>query len=138
MHLLDFMRVLYHNSRAPSRLRTIPCLAGRGSIAVESSLHLSHLRPDYVSSDIVPTKAEVIAVVGIQATLQQGSNRSRTCKATPRVPIIPICQIPKQVVSMDINKRTHLFAQLFVCRHIPYRFLSGDIGKCSYEVNQQL
>ena len=56
-----------------------------------------------MSPDIVPTKTDVIAVVRIDAKLQQFVFDARTSKTTLGLLVITISKIPKDVIASPIN-----------------------------------
>ena len=73
----------------------------------------SHLRPNDMVFDVIPAEAEVVAVVRIDAALQQCGNGFRTGEAASGVLVIAIGEIPEQVVAAAIDKR-----QLFFCQRV--------------------
>ena len=59
--------------------------------------------------DVVPTEAEVVAAVRIDAALQQRGNGFRTGEAADGVLVVAIGEIPEQVVAAAIDKRQFFF-----------------------------
>ena len=115
------LRVFYHTSRSPSLMRTIPYLAGRGSVAVESSFHLSHLRPDYVSSDIGPTKTNVVAAVGVCPQAQQFAFDARASEAAFRLLIITIRKVPQNTIASVIDEIRHRIVKMSLIENPIFR-----------------
>ena len=60
-----------------------------------------------MSSDIVPTKTEVVAVIWIRAQPQQFTLNAWAGKTALRILIIAVGEIPEDVVAIMINKRQH-------------------------------
>ena len=61
--------------------------------------------------DVVSAKAEVVAVQGIDAALQQRGYGFRTGKAACGVSVVAIGEIPEQIVASAIDKRQLFFRQ---------------------------
>ena len=61
--------------------------------------------------NVVPAKAEVVAVGRIDAAFQQRGNGFRTGEAVGGVLVVAIGEIPKQVVAAAIDKRQLFFRQ---------------------------
>ena len=61
--------------------------------------------------DVVPAEAEVVAVQGIDAVLQQRGNGFRAGEAAGGVLVVAIGEIPEQVVAAAIDERQLVFRQ---------------------------
>ena len=73
-----------------------------------------HLRPDQVSPDIVPAKADIVAVIGVCAQPQQFALDVRTSEAIPCILVVSVSEIPEDVVAAPIykvHKRPCLFTR---------------------------
>ena len=65
--------------------------------------------------NIVPAKAEIVAMVRIYAKPQQFALYARTGETTPCVLIVTIGKIPKQIVAMQVNKADELVTHPSMC-----------------------
>ena len=61
------------------------------------------IRPNDMTLDVVPAKAEVVATVWIYTNPQQLAFNARTGETTSCVLIVPIGKIPEQIVAPHIQ-----------------------------------
>ena len=61
------------------------------------------IRPNDMTFDVVPAKAEVVATVWIYTNPQQLTFNARTGETAPCVLIVPISKIPEQIVAPHVQ-----------------------------------
>ena len=73
---------------------------------------------DHMTGDIVPAKAEVVAVVWIDTYPQQLAFDARASETASGILIVTIGKIPEKNVAMPVNKADELVAHPFIstCR----------------------
>lgn len=97
------------------RVKRLDVLFG---IALLHTVTILQIRPNDMTFDVVPAKAEVVTAGWIYSKPQQLAFDARTSETALRVLVVAIGEIPEKIVTVHVNKADELVAHPFMstCR----------------------